>query len=299
MNQADLIVDSQALLDARTLGEGATRRTALKAALGVGYAAAALPIMAQTAIKTPSDGLTVGEVMVDVNGFKMPVYRAAPAGKTGLPVVLVLSEIFGVHEHIADIARRFAQQGYMALAPELFIRQGDAQSYGEMAKLMSEVIGKVPDAQVMGDLDATVKWAAANGGDTSRLGVTGFCWGGRQVWLYAAHNPAVKAGVAWYGRLVGQVSDLTPKHPLDIAANIHGPVLGLYGGADTGIPLDTVDKMKAALAAGDAAAKASQFVVYPDAPHAFHADYRPSYRKEAAQDGWKRATDWFKANGVG
>ena len=299
MNQADLIVDSQALLDARTLGEGATRRTALKAALGVGYAAAALPIMAQTAIKTPSDGLTVGEVMVDVNGFKMPVYRAAPAGKTGLPVVLVLSEIFGVHEHIADIARRFARQGYMALAPELFIRQGDAQSYGEMAKLMSEVIGKVPDAQVMGDLDATVKWAAANGGDTSRLGVTGFCWGGRQVWLYAAHNPAVKAGVAWYGRLVGQVSDLTPKHPLDIAASIHGPVLGLYGGADTGIPLDTVDKMKAALAAGDAAAKASQFVVYPDAPHAFHADYRPSYRKEAAQDGWKRATDWFKANGVG
>ena len=299
MNQADLIVDSQALLDARTLGEGATRRTALKAALGVGYAAAALPIMAQTAIKTPSDGLTVGEVMVDVNGFKMPVYRAAPAGKTGLPVVLVLSEIFGVHEHIADIARRFAQQGYLALAPELFIRQGDAQSYGEMAKLMSEVIGKVPDAQVMGDLDATVKWAAANGGDTTRLGVTGFCWGGRQVWLYAAHNPAVKAGVAWYGRLVGQVSDLTPKHPLDIAANIHGPVLGLYGGADTGIPLDTVDKMKAALAAGDAAAKASQFVVYPDAPHAFHADYRPSYRKEAAQDGWKRATDWFKANGVG
>ncbi len=299
MNQADLIVDSQALLDARTLGEGATRRTALKAALGVGYAAAALPIMAQTAIKTPSDGLTVGEVMVDVNGFKMPVYRAAPAGKTGLPVVLVLSEIFGVHEHIADIARRFARQGYMALAPELFIRQGDAQSYGEMAKLMSEVIGKVPDAQVMGDLDATVKWAAANGGDTTRLGVTGFCWGGRQVWLYAAHNPAVKAGVAWYGRLVGQVSDLTPKHPLDIAASIHGPVLGLYGGADTGIPLDTVDKMKAALAAGDAAAKASQFVVYPDAPHAFHADYRPSYRKEAAQDGWKRATDWFKANGVG
>ena len=299
MNQADLIVDGQALLDARTLGDGATRRTALKAAIGVGYAAAALPIMAQTAIKTPSDGLTVGEVMVDVNGFKMPVYRAAPAGKTGLPVVLVLSEIFGVHEHIADIARRFAQQGYMALAPELFIRQGDAQSYGEMAKLIAEVVSKVPDAQVMGDLDATVKWAAANGGDTSRLGVTGFCWGGRQVWLYAAHNPAVKAGVAWYGRLVGQVSDLTPKHPLDIAANIHGPVLGLYGGADTGIPLDTVDKMRAALAAGDAAAKASQFVVYPDAPHAFHADYRPSYRKEAAQDGWKRATDWFKANGVG
>jgi carboxymethylenebutenolidase len=299
MPQSDLIVDSQALLDARELGHGATRRTALKAALGVGYAAAALPIMAQTAVKTSSDGLTVGEVMVDVNGFKMPVYRAAPAGKTGLPVVLVLSEIFGVHEHIADVARRFAHLGYMALAPELFVRQGDAQGYGEIAKLISEVISKVPDAQVLGDLDATVKWAAANGGDTSRLGVTGFCWGGRQVWLYAAHNPAVKAGVAWYGRLVGQVTELNPTHPVDIAAGIHGPVLGLYGGADTGIPLETVETMKVALAAGNEAAKASEFVVYPEAPHAFHADYRASYRKEAAEDGWKRATAWFKANGVG
>ena len=293
-----LITDGQALLNASDAQSQPTRRTALKAALGVGYAAAALPIMAQTAIKTGTDGLTAGEVTVDVNGFKMPAYRAAPAGKTGLPVVLVLSEIFGVHEHIADVARRFAHLGYMAIAPELFVRQGDAQSYGEMAKLMSEVIAKVPDAQVMGDLDATVKWAAANGGDTSRLGVTGFCWGGRQVWLYAAHNPAVKAGVAWYGRLVGQATELNPKQPVDIGAGIHGPVLGLYGGADTGIPQDTVDKMKTVLASGNAAAKASQFVVYPDAPHAFNADYRPSYRKDAADDGWKRATAWFKANGV-
>ena len=299
MTQTDLVVDGQALLNARDFKTTATRRTALKAALGVGYAAAALPIMAQTAIKTSADGLTSGEVMIDVNGFKMPAYRAAPAGKTGLPVVLVLSEIFGVHEHIADVARRFAQMGYMAIAPELFVRQGDAQSYGEMAKLIAEVVSKVPDAQVMGDLDASVKWAAANGGDTSRLGVTGFCWGGRHVWLYAAHNPAVKAGVAWYGRLVGQASELNPKQPLDIAGTLSGPVLGLYGGADTGIPLDTVDKMKTALAAGNAAAKASTFVVYPDTPHAFHADYRPSYRKEAADDGWKRATAWFKANGVG
>ena len=294
----NLITDGQALLNASDAQSQPTRRTALKAALGVGYAAAALPIMAQTAIKTGTDGLTAGEVMVDVNGFKMPAYRAAPAGKTGLPVVLVLSEIFGVHEHIADVARRFAHLGYLAIAPELFVRQGDAQSYGEMAKLMSEVIAKVPDAQVMGDLDATVKWAAANGGDTSRLGVTGFCWGGRQVWLYAAHNPAVKAGVAWYGRLVGQATELNPKQPVDIGAGIHGPVLGLYGGADTGIPQDTVDKMKTVLASGNAAAKASQFVVYPDAPHAFNADYRPSYRKDAADDGWKRATAWFKANGV-
>ena len=298
MLNTDLITDSQALLDAKASQGHATRRTALKAALGVGYAASVLPVMAQTAIKTSTDGLTAGEVMIDVNGFKMPAYRAAPAGKTGLPVVLVLSEIFGVHEYIADTARRFAKAGYLAIAPELFVRQGDAQSYGEMAKLIAEVISKVPDAQVMADLDATVKWAAANGGDAKKLGVTGFCWGGRQVWLYAAHNPAVKAGVAWYGRLVGQTSDLNPKHPVDVAAGLHGPVLGLYGAADTGIPLDTVDKMKTALAAGNAAAKASSFVVYPDAPHAFHADYRPSFRKEPAEDGWKRALAWFQQHGV-
>lgn len=290
--------DLSALLPGQSTEAGATRRTALKAALGVGYAAAALPIMAQTAINTPATGLTAGDVMIDVNGYSMPAYRAAPAGKTGLPVVLVLSEIFGVHEYIADTARRFAQAGYLAIAPELFVRQGDAQGYGEMAKLIAEVISKVPDAQVLADLDATVKWAAANGGDASKIGVTGFCWGGRQTWLYAAHNPAVKAGVAWYGRLVGETSALNPKHPVDVAAGLHGPVLGLYGGADTGIPLVTVDKMKTALAAGNAAAKASTFVVYPEAPHAFHADYRPSFRKDAAEDGWKRAMAWFKQHGV-
>lgn len=294
----DLSRDTQALLPGSSTEAGATRRTALKAALGVGYAAAAAPLMAQTAIRTPSDGLTVGEVMIDVNGFNMPAYRAAPAGKTGLPVVLVLSEIFGVHEYIADTTRRFAKAGFLAIAPELFVRQGDAQSYGEMAKLMAEVISQVPDQQVMSDLDATVKWAAAHGGDASKLGVTGFCWGGRQTWLYAAHNPAVKAGVAWYGRLVGQQNALTPKNPVDVAGQLKGPVLGLYGAADTGIPLDTVDKMKSALAAGNAAAKASNFVVYPDAPHAFHADYRPSFRKQAAEDGWKRALAWFQQHGV-
>ena len=298
MLREDLKTEFDSLLPGRSTEAGATRRTALKAALGVGYAASTLPVMAQTAVKTPSDGLTTGEVTIDVNGFKMPAYRAAPAGKTGLPVVLVLSEIFGVHEYIADTCRRFAKAGYLAIAPELFIRQGDAQSYGEMAKLMAEVISKVPDEQVMGDLDATVKWAAANGGDAAKIGITGFCWGGRQVWLYTAHSKSIKAGVAWYGRLVGNQTALTPKNPIDIAAKLNGPVLGLYGGADTGIPQDSIDKMKAALAAGDAAAKASQFVVYPDAPHAFHADYRPSYRKEAADDGWKRALAWFKAHGV-
>jgi carboxymethylenebutenolidase len=277
---------------------GVKRRTFVQGALGSGFAASVLPVMAQTVVKTPSDGLLTGEVMIPVGGFNMPAYRAAPEGRTGLPVVLVISEIFGVHEHIADVARRFAKAGYMAIAPELFVRQGDAQSYGEIGKLIAEVISKVPDEQVMGDLDATLAWARGQGADTSRTGITGFCWGGRITWLYTAHNPQVKAGVAWYGRLVGQASPLTPKHPVDVAGALNGPVLGLYGGQDTGIPLDTVDKMKAALAAGSAAAKKSEFVIYPEAPHAFHADYRPSFRKEAAEDGWKRALDWFKAHGV-
>jgi carboxymethylenebutenolidase len=302
MLKTDHLNDAQALLDQRGGGVAPSRRRALTLGLGMGYAAATLPVMAQTAIKTPTDGLSVGEVSIDVAGFKMPAFRAQPAGKTGLPVVLVLSEIFGVHEYIADTAVRLARAGYLAIAPELFVRQGDAQSYGELAKLMSEVIAKVPDAQVMGDLDAAVAWAAANGGDTGKLAVTGFCWGGRQTWLYAAHQPKVKAGVAWYGRLVGDSTALTPRHPLDVAAQLKAPVLGLYGGAATGIALDTVERMKAALAAagaqGNAAAGASQFVVYPDAPHAFHADYRPSFRKDAAEDGWKRALAWLRQHGV-
>lgn len=289
--------DFDALLPGTATGAGATRRAALKAALGVGYAAAAGAAMAQTAIRTPSDGLTVGEITYEVNGFKVPAYRAAPAGKTGLPVVLVIQEIFGVHEYIADTARRFAKAGYLAIAPELFARQGDPTSYGEMAKLMSEIVAKVPDAQVLADLDGALRWASANGGNVDKAAITGFCWGGRITWLYAAHGP-VKAGVAWYGRLAGNPTQVTPRHPLDVAANLKAPVLGLYGSADSGIPLDTVDKMKAALAAGSPAAKASQFVVYPDAPHAFHADYRPTFRQGPAEDGWKRALEWFKANGV-
>ena len=298
MLNSDQKNDFNSLLPGACTESGATRRTAMKAVLGVGYAATALPIMAQTAIKTSAEGLKAGETTFEVNGFKVPAYYAAPAGKTNLPVILVIQEIFGVHEYIADTARRFAKAGYLAIAPELFARQGDPTQYGEMAKLMAEVVSTVPDAQVMADLDGAVKWAGANGGDTARVGITGFCWGGRVTWLYSAHNPAVKAGVAWYGRLVGASTDLTPKHPVDIAPILHGKVLGLYGGQDAGIPLDTVDRMKAALAAGSPAAKASQFVVYPDAPHAFHADYRPSFRKEPAEDGWKRALAWFKANGV-
>lgn len=290
------------LLPGTTTEAGASRRTALKAALGVGYAATAMPIMAQTAIQTSSEGLRAGETTFEVNGFKVPAYYAAPAGKTNLPVILVIQEIFGVHEYIADTARRFARAGYLAIAPELFARQGDPAQYGEMAKLIAEVVSKVPDAQVMADLDGAVNWAGANGGNTRKVGITGFCWGGRITWLYAEQSNKVKAGVAWYGRLVGQPTALTPKHPLDLAAGLKAPVLGLYGGQDGGIPLTTVNEMKDALAAagarGNASARGSEFVVYPDAPHAFHADYRPSYRKDAAQDGFKRAIDWFRTHGV-
>lgn len=285
-------------LDSLTPTRDFSRREFVRGSLGTGFAAAVLPVMAQTVVKTDTQGLLAGEVTIPVGDFKMPAYRAAPAGVANAPVVLVVSEIFGVHEYIADVARRFAKAGYCAIAPELFIRQGDAGAYGEVAKLMQEVIAKVPDAQVMGDLDATAAWARAQGADASKLGITGFCWGGRITWLYAAHNPGLKAGVAWYGRLVGAASPLSPTHPVDVAGRLNGPVLGLYGGQDPGIPLDTVDKMKSALAAGSAAAKRSEFVVYPDAPHAFHADYRPSFRKDAAEDGWKRCVAWFKANGV-
>jgi carboxymethylenebutenolidase len=288
-----LINDATALLAPAKNFESHDRRTWLKTALGMGYAAACVPLCAQTAIRTSSEGLLCGEAMVNVNGFQMPVYRSVPLGKTDCPVVLVVSEIFGVHEYIADITRRLAQQGYMAIAPELMLRQGDPSSYAEMSKLIAEVVSKVPDEQVMDDLDACVAWAATQGGDVSKLGITGFCWGGRITWLYAAHNPRVKAGVAWYGRLNGPVSALNPRHAIDLAGQLKAPVLGLYGSADTGIPVAAVEKMQAALATGNAAAKRSSIHVYPNAPHAFHADYRPSYREAEAKDGWQRMLRWF------
>jgi len=288
----------QQAIDSLVPGRAFSRRDFVRTSVGSGFAAAVLPVCAQTEVKTDTTGLTAGEVTIPVGDYKMPAYRAMPAGKTNAPVVLVVSEIFGVHEHIADVTRRLAKQGYCAIAPELFVRQGDAGSYGEIAKLLAEVVNKVPDAQVMGDLDAAVAWAKAQGADTGKLAITGFCWGGRITWLYAAHNPAVKAGVAWYGRLVGEPNALQPKNPLDLAAVIHGPVLGLYGGKDGGIPLESVEKMQAALATGSAAARQSSFVVYAEAPHAFHADYRPSYRKDAADDGWQRCLAWLKAQGV-
>ena len=250
-------------LDSLTPTRDFSRRDFVRASVGTGFAAAVLPVTAQTVIKTDTAGLVAGEVTIPVGDFKLPAYRAAPAGASNAPVVLVVSEIFGVHEHIADVARRFAKAGYFAIAPEMFVRQGDAKAFTDIPRLVAEVISKVPDAQVMADLDATLAWAKGQGADTGRTAVTGFCWGGRITWLYSAHNPAVKAGVAWYGRLVGAPSALTPAHPVDLAGKLNAPVLGLYGGQDTGIPLDTVDKMKAALATGSAAAKKSEFVVYP------------------------------------
>lgn len=269
--------------------------------LGVGFALAVQPVQAQTMITTPTDGLTAGEVKVKTSdGKEMSAYRAYPATGQGFGTILVVQEIFGVHQHIADMCRRFAKAGWYAIAPDLYFRQGDATKVSDIQALMKDIVSKVPDAQVMGDLDSTVAFAKGEGkADTAKLGVTGFCWGGRIVWLYAAHNPGLKAGVAWYGRVVGQASELLPKHPIDVVKDLKAPVLGLYGGADSGIPNDSVDQMRAALkAAGTPAATKSTIHTYPDTPHGFNADYRPSYRKEQAEDGWKRATAWFNENGV-
>jgi carboxymethylenebutenolidase len=268
------------------------RRGFMASTLIGGFALAAGPAAA-TAIATDDRGLVAGQVQIPVEGGHIPGYRAAPEGKAAAPVILVVQEIFGVHEYIRDVCRRLAKAGYMAIAPELYSRQGDPGKYTEVSKLISEVVNKVPDAQVMSDLDATAAWAGKNGGDPGKLGITGFCWGGRIVWLYTAHNPDVDAGVAWYGRVVGNADALHPSQPVDIAGKLHGPVLGLYGGKDAGITQDSIDAMKAALAKGPDAARTSEFVVYPEAPHAFHADYRPSYRPDEAQDGWKRALAWF------
>ena len=292
MLNTNLKTEFDALLPGQSTEQGASRRTALKTALGVGYAATAMPIIAQTAVKTSSEGLKTGETSFEVNGFKVPAFYAAPAGKKNLPVILVVQEIFGVHEYIADTARRFAKAGYLAIAPELYARQGDPSKYSEMAKLMTEVVSKVPDAQVMADLDGAVKWAGANGGNTKKVGITGFCWGGRITWLYAEQSKNVKAGVAWYGRLVGTPSALSPTNPLDLAAKLKAPVLGLYGGQDGGIPLTSVNQMKDALAdagaKGNAAAKASEFVVYPTAPDRRRAVLRHGVHRHLREDPLER-----------
>jgi carboxymethylenebutenolidase len=271
------------------------RRGFITTSLGAGFALAMQPTLAQTAITTDTKGLLTGEIKVPVKDGALAAYRAAPANVKSAPVVLVVSEIFGVHEYIADVCRRLAKQGYMAIAPELFARYGDPRKIGDISEIIATVVNKVADAEVMADLDACVDWAAKNGGDASRLAITGFCWGGRISWLYAAHNPRLKAAVAWYGRLDGEVNERTPKYPLDLAPQIKAPVLGLYGGKDQGIPLDDVESMQDALKKNNSK---SEIHVYAKAPHAFHADYRPSYHKAEAKDGWRRLLAWFRANGV-
>jgi carboxymethylenebutenolidase len=271
-----------------------TRREFAVTTLAAGFALAVQPVSAQT-ITTDTNGLEAGEVKVPVKDGAIPAYRAMPASGGPFPVVLVVQEIFGVHEHIKDICRRLAKLGYLAVAPELYARQADVSKM-ELKEIISKVVPTVPDAQVLSDLDATVAWAKASGkADTARLAITGYCWGGRIVWLYTAHNPNVKTGVAWYGRLIGQPDELHPRNPIDVVAQLNAPVLGLYGAADQGIPVATVDKMRGALKAAN---KPAEIIVYPDTPHAFFADYRPSYRKAAADDGWKRMIAWFKEHGV-
>ena len=270
------------------------RREFLVTSLAAGFALAVQPAGAQT-ITTDTTGLVAGEVRIPVADGEIPAYRAMPAGPGPFPVVLVVQEIFGVHEHIRDVCCRLAREGYLAVAPELYARQGDVSKLGKIDDILP-IVARVPDAQVMADLDAAVAWAAETGrGDVNRLAITGFCWGGRITWLYAAHNPRLKAGVAWYGRLEGAETELQPRHPLALAASLKAPVLGLYAGHDAGIPLESVERMRAAL---QAAGSPSSIVVYPEAAHGFHADYRPSYRAPDARAGWEQLLAWLRRHGA-
>jgi carboxymethylenebutenolidase len=272
-----------------------SRREFVVTTLATGFALAVQPISAAT-ITTDATGLVAGEVKIPVPDGQIPAYRAMPDGKGPFPVVLVVHEIFGVHEHIQDLCRRLAKVGYLAVAPELYPRQGDVSKIKDIQEIITKVVRKVPDAQVMSDLDSCVAWAKASGqADVDKLAVTGFCWGGRIVWLYAAHNPKLKAGTAWYGPLTGNPDDLHPKNPVDVATALKAPVLGLYGGKDNGITADKIEQMRGALKESK---QASEIHVYPDAQHGFNADYRPSYNKDAAEDGWKRMLAWFKKNGA-
>lgn len=279
----------------QVMGDLTRRNFIIVTSLAAGFALAVQPISAQV-ITTDTKGLEAGQVKIPVADGEIPAYRAMPATGNNFPVVLVVQEIFGVHQHIQDICRRFAKLGYLAIAPELFARQGDVSKLTDVQEIISKVVSQVPDDQVMSDLDATVAWAEKSSkGNINRLGITGFCWGGRIVWLYAAHNPNVKAGVAWYGRLVSERTPLNPIQPIDIAGKLTVPVLGFYGASDNGIPVDTVEQMRQALKGGSSG---SQIIVYADTPHGFFADYRPSYRKQQAESGWRRLKTWFVKHGV-
>jgi carboxymethylenebutenolidase len=270
------------------------REVLLTSAVAAGFTMAVRPLAAST-IVTPPHGLKMDVPKIQgADGVVVPGYYAKPETGSNFPVTLVVQEIFSVHEHIKDICRRLAKGGHLAIAPELYVRQGDVSKLTNIQEILA-IAFKAPDAQVMSDLDAAVKWAANNGGNTAKLGITGFCIGGRTVWMYAAHNPNLKAGVAWYGHLVRDSTAAMPQHPIDIAKDLKAPVLGLYAGKDNGIPLEHVERMRAALKAAN---KNSEIVVYPDAQHAFNADYRPTYNEVAAKDGWSRLQAWFKKNGA-
>jgi len=272
-----------------------SRRGFVVTSLATGFALSVQPVSAD-AIHTDATGLDAGEVKIPVADGSIPAYRAMPDKGGPFPTVLVVQEVFGVHEHIKDLVRRFAELGYFAIAPELYARQGDPSKYTDIPTLISEIVSKVPDSQVMSDLDATEAYAKGTGkADTNKLAITGFCWGGRIVWLYSAHNPALKAATAWYGVIDRPRTELQPKYPIDLAADLKAPVLGLYGAADTGIPVESVERMRAACKAAN---KTCEIVIYPDTPHGFNADYRPSYRPEAAKDGWAKMLAWFKDHGA-
>ena len=272
-----------------------SRRGFVMTSLATGFALSAQPICAQTTITTDTNGLAAGEVKVPVKDGQMPAYQAMPDKGGPFPTVLVIQEVFGVHEHIKDVCRRLAKAGYFAIAPELYARQGDPSKYTEIPKLIAEIVVKVPTEQVMSDLDATVAYAKGTGkADTAKLAVTGFCWGGFATWMYAAHNPGLKAAVAWYGS-DRKITDITPKNPVDIAGEVKCPVLALYGGQDQSIPKETIEKRQENC---KAAGKTCEYKIYPDAPHGFNADYRPSYRADAAKDGWEQMLAWFKKNGA-
>jgi len=271
-----------------------SRREFVVTTIGAGFALAVQPAQAE-AIKTDTNGLVAGEVKIPVSDGQMPGYRARPASGQRFPIVLVVQEIFGVHEHIQDVCRRLAKLGYLAVAPELYARQGDVSKISDTAEVM-KVVAKVPDAQVLSDLNAAASWASkSEPGDANKLGITGFCWGGRIVWLYAANNPKLKAAVAWYGSLTRKSGELQPRSAIDVVKELKAPVLGLYGEKDNGIPLESIEQMREA---AKKAGKTVEFVVYPDAGHAFYADYRPSYRAQAAAEGWSKLQAWFKKYGV-
>lgn len=289
-----LVEDSD--FDCPVPGLPLSRQVFVSDTLAAGYALAVRPRSGQSVIQTSADGLVAGDIHIrGVDKTAVRAYWVQPAGKGPFPTVLVVQEIFGIHEYIRDTCRRLARQGYQAIAPNLFQRYGDPMGIPTVQEIMTDIVAEVADAQVLSDLDACATWAATNGGDPQRLSLTGFCWGGRIAWLYAAHNPCLRAAVAWYGRLTGKSSPMTPRHPVELAGALQAPVLGLYGGNDASIPQEDVEAMREAIASSG---KRAEIVVYPEAGHAFHADYRPSFRAADAANGWARMLEWFRTNGL-